>query len=87
MGRNNPHDLISTWLCCLIPIGRVSHLALIFLSFCARQTATPTQVQGIVYYKEKRDRDAIGLKHPAKQFSDDEGVRMTEEFIAGRRED
>ena len=30
---------------------------------------------------------AYFMKHPAKQFSDDEGFRMTEEFIAGRRED
>jgi myo-inositol-1-phosphate synthase len=26
------------------------------------------------------------MKHPAKQFSDDEGFRVTEEFIAGKRE-
>jgi myo-inositol-1-phosphate synthase len=44
-------------------------------------------VQGMAYYKEQRDRDAIGLLHPVKQFSNDEGFRMTEEFIAGRRED
>ena len=30
---------------------------------------------------------AYFMKHPPKQFSDDEGFRMTEEFIAGTRED
>jgi len=27
------------------------------------------------------------MKHPPKQFSDDEAYRMTEEFISGRRQD
>jgi myo-inositol-1-phosphate synthase len=27
------------------------------------------------------------MKHPPKQYSDDEAYRMTEEFIAGERED
>ena len=30
---------------------------------------------------------AYFMKHPLKQFSDDEGFRRTEEFIAGKRED
>jgi len=30
---------------------------------------------------------AYFMKHPPKQFSDDEAYRMTEEFIAGKRDD
>jgi len=29
---------------------------------------------------------AFFMKHPPEQFSDDDGFRMTEEFIAGKRD-
>jgi len=37
---------------------------------------------GIVY-----SLSSYFMKHPPKQFTDDEAYRMTEEFIAGKRED
>lgn len=37
---------------------------------------------GIIY-----SPSAYFMKHPPKQFNDDEAYRMTEDFIAGRRED
>jgi myo-inositol-1-phosphate synthase len=41
----------------------------------------------VVSQKYLYSPSAYFMKHPAKQFSDDEGFRMTEAFIAGRRED
>lgn len=44
--------------------------------------ALQRNIGGIIY-----SPSAYFMKHPPKQFNDDEAYRMTEDFIAGRRED